>query len=185
MVILLHQQGVDDKQKERKMSIKHFDNCKDVSKIKKTFKDLAFKHHPDTGGDEEVMKDINNQYQEALKTQNGKKDDSNYFYKYNEKIEKELMHKIFEIQKLQGLEIALIGCWIWVSGDTKTHKEALKAASFRWNKERLCWYYRPAEWRHTGKSKMPLEVIAARYGYKYFKERESSEKISTSKKLAA
>ena len=36
------------------------------------------------------------------------------------------------------------GCCIWVSGDTKPHRDELKSFGFRWSPKRTAWYWRPA-----------------------------------------
>ncbi|MBQ9003779.1 MAG: hypothetical protein IJ087_18190, partial [Eggerthellaceae bacterium] len=35
------------------------------------------------------------------------------------------------------------GCCIWVSGDTKPHRETLKDFGFRWSPKRSAWYWKP------------------------------------------
>lgn len=35
------------------------------------------------------------------------------------------------------------GC-IWASGDTKPHREELKALGFRWSPKQAAWYFKPA-----------------------------------------
>lgn len=35
------------------------------------------------------------------------------------------------------------GCCIWVSGDTRPHRETLKAYGFRWAPKRAAWYWKP------------------------------------------
>lgn len=42
--------------------MKYFVNCKSLEELKKEFRRLAMIHHPDRGGDVEVMKAINNEY---------------------------------------------------------------------------------------------------------------------------
>jgi len=40
-----------------------------------------------------------------------------------------------------GLTVEQSGNWWWISGDTYTHKETLKAAGGRWSKKRQQWYF--------------------------------------------
>lgn len=40
-----------------------------------------------------------------------------------------------------GLNIEVCGTWIWVSGDTRTHKEVLKEAGFKWAPKKMMWYF--------------------------------------------
>ncbi len=42
--------------------MKYFANCKSLEELKKEFRRLAMIHHPDRGGDVEMMKAINNEY---------------------------------------------------------------------------------------------------------------------------
>ncbi len=150
----------------------YFADLNSVEAIKAKFRSLAMQHHPDKGGDAEIMKEINRQYQEALKACDGKKSgDKPYHYMAN--IEEELMNKLLELLKLRGLHIALIGYWLWVSGETKQNKDALKAAGLQWHQERKCWYYKPKNWRKTRQSKGSLTDLAQKYGYR---EYETAEK---------
>lgn len=42
--------------------MKHFKNILSLEDLKKQFRNLAMQHHPDKGGDAEIMKQINNEY---------------------------------------------------------------------------------------------------------------------------
>ncbi len=42
--------------------MKYFAQCKNLEELKKEFRRLAMIHHPDRGGDAEIMKTINNEY---------------------------------------------------------------------------------------------------------------------------
>lgn len=151
------------------MNINYFLNTRTVEEIKNLYRTLAMQHHPDRGGDAEVMKEINNQYHQALKACEGQKSgESEKPYQYRADFENEIMEKLLELLKLRSLEIALIGFWIWVSGDTKSNKEALKAAGLIWHKERQQWYYKPKDWKNSKRSKGSLEELAKKYGYKGF-----------------
>lgn len=52
---------------------------------------------------------------------------------------------VLAIIHLEGLEVELCGSWLWVSGDTYQHREALKAAGYRWASKKQMWYWRPEE----------------------------------------
>jgi hypothetical protein len=140
-----------------------------VEQIKTEYKRLARLHHPDLGGDLETMKDLNNQYEAALKKCNGQKssgsDGKEHIYKYSDDVEKEIMDFIYKFLALDsGLSADLIGVWVWITGsETKRYKEELKALGCRWNPSRGCWYFRPdsCEGYSRGGS---LEQLAAKYG---------------------
>ena len=52
--------------------MKYFANCRTLDELKKEYRRLAMKHHPDHGGDTATMQAINNEYHdrfEVLKKQ--------------------------------------------------------------------------------------------------------------------
>jgi hypothetical protein len=72
--------------------MKYFKNINSLEDLKKQFKKLAFKHHPDKGGDVEVMKAINNEYdilfpvwknRDNIKTEETAESTRNEFYTQN------------------------------------------------------------------------------------------------------
>lgn len=148
-------------------SINYFAELKTVEAIKLHYRKLAKEHHPDLGGDPETMKEINSQYHMVLKSCDGQKSDG-HSYHYKQDVEEEIMMKLQELLKLRSLDIALIGFWIWVTGDTKKNKEALKSAGLKWHSKRKCWYYKPKDWKRSYHSNNDLSELADKYGYKGF-----------------
>ena len=142
-----------------------------VEAVKTRYRELAMQHHPDKGGELATMQEINNQYHAALKALDGQTQEERT-YTYKADIEQELMDKLQELLKLRSLEIALIGYWIWVTGDTKPNKDALKAAGLQWHSKRKCWYYKPAGWKKGKRSSKSLEELAGKYGYRHFETAE-------------
>ncbi|MFX5789491.1 molecular chaperone DnaJ, partial [Acinetobacter baumannii] len=76
---------------------------------------------------------INSEYEQLLKKLINQKADSNYsdkstFSNREEEIEAEIkLREVLEkIEILEGLEIEKIGLWLYVSGNTKAHKDKLK-----------------------------------------------------------
>jgi len=158
----------------------YFSGLETVESIKAHYRQLAKDNHPDLGGDAEAMKEINRQYHEALKLKDGQKSDG-YSYRYKQDIEEEIMKKLYELLKLRSLDIALIGYWIWVTGDTKKNKEALKAAGLKWHSKRKCWYYKPKDWKRSYHSNSDLSELAGKYGYKGFQTAEKENMPAKSK----
>lgn len=50
--------------------------------------------------------------------------------------------KVRALAESNGLELKETSLCLWVSGDTKAHKDELKACGCRWSKKRSAWYYR-------------------------------------------
>lgn len=151
----------------------HFANCTTVEAIKKLYRTLAMRWHPDRpGGDLETMQIINAQYHQALKAADGtqtKGDDDKYrTYTYNEETEEELIAKIKEtiatgILNSETVDLYLVGVWLWAQGDTRPVKEELKSLGFRWHKQRSCWYWHNQPYR-SFKSNSSTSSIFNKYG---------------------
>jgi len=152
----------------------HFINFKTVEEIKKHYRILAFKNHPDRGGDVKIMQEINAQYQNALKAcdmqtstdSNNKK----HTYYYNADKEQKLAEKITALLSLNMLDvdISLIGVWIWITGETKQYKEQLKKLACKWHSKRKCWYFQDGKKARYNKKNGSLNELANKYGCKNF-----------------
>ena len=46
--------------------MKYFKDLNSMEAVKKQYRKLAMKYHPDRGGDEETFKQINNEYEQAM-----------------------------------------------------------------------------------------------------------------------
>lgn len=162
----------------------YFKGCFKVEQIKKVWRKLAFENHPDRGGDTATMQDINAQYHDALKGKHGQtsynqETQKEHTYYYNEKVEREVMEKVLELLglKLEGVEVLLIGTWVWITGDTKPHKDKLgkNGAKCRWHGKRKAWYWRSAKNKCYRPSNTSLSGLAAAYGCESF---DSMEQIA-------
>ena len=64
-----------------------------------------------------------------------------------------------------GLTIEICGSWIWVSGDTREHKELLKASGYRWAPKKLMWHWRPADSKRSwGRGQYCMDEIRGKHG---------------------
>lgn len=76
-----------------------------------------------------------------------------------------LAEALASIIGLPGLSIEICGAWAWIGGDTRTHKDALKAAGCRWAPAKKLWYYRPEGWRaYKRGAESNMDEIRAKYG---------------------
>ena len=48
------------------MKTQYFQGCSSLDEVKRKYKELALKHHPDRGGDTRIMQAVNNEY-DAIK----------------------------------------------------------------------------------------------------------------------
>lgn len=63
-----------------------------------------------------------------------------------------------------GLTIEICGSWIWVSGDTRPHREALKAASYKWAPKKMMWHYSPSGKKTWSRGNWDMDKIRATHG---------------------
>ena len=152
--------------------MKYFNECKTIEEVKKTYKKLALQNHPDRGGSTEVMQSINNEYSFAIANiANGTQ-----FQDEDIKIAEDFQKIINELINLEGLIIDIVGNWLWVYGDTKTHKEAIKSVGLWWAKKKKKWYYRPANAK-GGNGKKTYEQITSKYGVKTVKSNGTNGRL--------
>lgn len=152
-----------------------FEGVKLVEDIKKLYKTLAMRYHPDRGGDTATMQELNRQYQIALKRADGqtsynKETEREHTYKYDAAIELAVMEFVGKvissgILDTGKVEAYIIGTWVWIMGDTKPISKQLGKDGLGciWHGKRVAWYYTPEEKRHHY-SKQGFEHLAAKYG---------------------
>ena len=141
------------------------ENIRTLEKLKKVYHRLCLKLHPDVGGSDEEMKILNAEYEtlfERVKNIHVNKDGETYERETDETPE-EFQWLIAELLKLDGIEIEIIGCFVWVSGNTKPHKEHLKALGFRWHGKKKCWYKSLAGYSRWNGGEYSMDEIRMMY----------------------
>ncbi|MGL4927739.1 MAG: DnaJ domain-containing protein [Plesiomonas shigelloides] len=134
--------------------------------IKATYKKLALKYHPDRNPlGAELMKAINAAFEMLINNIDNlskyQASEPEACYNYGEELEAVLN----TLNQLNGIIFEVIGNWVWISGETKTHKEALKELRCKWASKKKQWYYRPEEHRSRRNSKEhSIDEIRAKYG---------------------
>lgn len=159
----------------------YFKNCGTLEELKKQYRRLAMKYHPDCGGSIEIMQAINAEHDalfETLKKQHNASADE---YHQTTETAAEFRDIIEALLKFGEIVVELCGSWVWVSGNTKPHREQLKALGLRWSQNKKQWYWHHEEpgrkWRRGNTS---MEEIRRKYGSQIFNGgREEFEKIGT------
>lgn len=161
--------------------MKYFINIKTLDELKAAYRRLAMQYHPDRGGDTETMKAINNEHDELfeqLKRQHNAKADENH---QTTETPEEFRDIIEQLLKLDGLTVELCGSWLWIGGNTREHKDALKAAGCRWSNNKKLWYWRHAEdGARWSRGRRSMGEIRTKYGSQVFDasgERSGFERI--------
>ena len=126
--------------------------------IKMAWRKACSKYHPDKGGSNQMMQAVNEAYEALLNAEH--LDQPEEFTDYGD----ELNAALNAIIELAGLDIEICGSWIWVSGETRTHKDTLKAANFKWAPKKAMWHFRPDGFRSYGRGKSSMDEIRNKYG---------------------
>ena len=165
--------------------MKHFSSVTSLDDLKLQYKKLAFKNHPDRGGKTEVMQEINSEYEQLLNRiineaskdqyQDSSENGRGFWSSRSEhsEVEKKVKQAIDAIINLDGLDIEIIGVWVWVSGDTKQHKDKLKEAGFVWNRVQCKWVFIGK--KSNGRGRMTLDQMRDLHGSQKVKKTRMAE----------
>ena len=134
-----------------------------LDQCKTAYRKACSKYHPDRNpGGLEMMKAINAAW-DYLQTldwdrpaNNAESQDANYG--------DALMAFINAVVNLPGIIIEVCGSWVWLSGDTKPHKDTIKEAGGRWASKKTQWYFRPEGYRRIGRGEWSMDRIRYIYG---------------------
>ena len=148
----------------------YFIYCETLEELKAEYRKLAMQYHPDRqGGDLETMQEINNEYEqmfERLKNKH-KTAEGKAYEKATNEAPSEFIDLINALLKMQGIHIEVIGSFVWVSGNTKEHKDSLKAIGFRWHTTKKVWYKAPSDYIKRSKTKYTMQEVRNMYGVQY------------------
>jgi len=121
------------------MNTRYFETCNTLEEAKTLYKNFARAHHPDMGGDLRTMQEINAQYAEFCanfakadgyqRQQDAHAEDRKSAADFHdlEEVAEMLRIKIEFALNLEGVEVELMGFWVWLTGNTKEHKNTIKA----------------------------------------------------------
>lgn len=153
---------------------KYFENIRTLEELRKQYKELLKLHHPDNGGNLETMQEINAEYDKLFKilkdqheswnadTASTKSDYSNMKYDFAE--DEKLREMLNKIIHFDGIDIELVGAWIWVAGNTYAHKKELKELGFRWASQKKMWYWHSEAFRKRSRKTLSMDDIRNFYG---------------------
>jgi hypothetical protein len=149
--------------------MKYFEGITTIDELKKVYRKLCQLNHPDNGGNVTIMAEINNEYTKLfniLKNQHNTKaeaDTTGNTRPINECPE-EYINIISELVTLKGLTVELCGSWIWISGDTREHKDKLKSIGCRWASKKKMWYWRSEADAVKSRKTKSMDYIRNKYG---------------------
>lgn len=114
-----------------------------LPELKRQYHALALKFHPDYGGTNEDMRDLNREYEYLFNNLKNKKENFEgevYTSKEETKETPEQFINIVEaLINCHGMKLELCGDWLWASGTTMPYKERLKELNFFWCSGKKVW----------------------------------------------
>ncbi len=128
--------------------LKFFENVTTLTELRKEYRRLAFIYHPDKGGDTVLMQILNDQYErlsekfikENVDFSEGRKE-------YVMQVSEEIRDMLDRIMFLKGVDIEVIGGWIWITGNTFAIRTTLKSLGFLFSHPKTAWYWHKGEYR--------------------------------------
>lgn len=146
----------------------YFENVKSVEELRKRYRELLKEHHPDNGGNEDTMKQINAEYDRLFAILSREKQSDRENTDYDEKAkndENNAFKTVINAIISFNMKIELIGNWIWCF-DCYAYKDRLKELGFKYAPKKKAWVWHYGEYKRHYKGEISLEDIRIRYGSK-------------------
>lgn len=155
----------------------YFSNVQTLEELRKQYRDLLKKYHPDNAnGSTEATQEINAEYdrlfkmlkeQHDSKSADGNQGSNKSAYsnmKYDFSEDAKLREVLQKVINFDGINIEIVGCWIWVDGNTYGYKDILKEIGFKWAREKKKWYFHTEAFRKRSHKKLSMDDIRNYYG---------------------
>lgn len=159
----------------------YFENVGTLEELRRQYKNLIKKFHPDNGGTVEDTQAINAEYAELFKVlkdvhekEEAEKDfhsdyNKNMFDFENDEALREMLSRIINF----NMDIEIIGAWIWCF-NSYNYKKELKDLGFKYAGKKKAWYFHTEKFRKSSRKDLSIDDIRNYYG---------STKIENEKKL--
>jgi hypothetical protein len=125
--------------------------------VKLAYRRASMKFHPDRNPAGLVMMQAINAAYALISEFTGNLEPANGY-------DEMLNDAINAVVTCEGIIIEVCGNWVWLSGDTKTHKEIIKASGFKWGNVKKMWYFRPEEWKSSNRKNNSIDDIRSVHG---------------------
>jgi curved DNA-binding protein CbpA len=135
-----------------------FQSVTNLEELKKQYRKLALKHHPDKGGNEKDFIQLKKEYDQLFEKLNKTEETSNAY--------KNIIDSLINFD----IDLEIIGTWVWVSGpNTFAIKDQLKELGFKWAGKKKAWYWHEGEYKAMHKKNFSLDEIRTMHEVKKIK----------------
>lgn len=127
--------------------MEYFENVSSIEKLRKRYRQLLKKHHPDNGGDVSIMQEINSQYDALFDVLSRSKSTDGKTYT---KEDDEQFRAILDAISGFNMAFEIIGSWIWCFG-CYPYREQLKSLNFSYAPKKKAWTWHSEPYRRHHK----------------------------------
>ena len=158
--------------------------------VKKLYRTLAAKYHPDKGGDTRTMQEINADYDKAMKiaisgegNEARAKAETSAIKPLREAIE-------FAVTLPDDVKVVIRGLWLWLEGNTFKAKDQIKSFTssdgnrFKWASQKKAWFFAAVPSRNR-RGEMSFAEIESLYGREDVKDRKSRRALNPGDPITA
>ncbi len=141
-----------------------------TKELKTQFRNLCKVMHPDKGGNPEQFKEMLSEYQKLLEFafDGTEEERKNHSFRSEVKSDIFVWEKAQELLKtitVGGIELDIVGSWIWISGNTFQARNELKSFGCRYSKAKKSWYwFNNIKDSKKRKGSLSLKKIKERFG---------------------
>lgn len=132
--------------------------------LKKAWRAACIKHHPDKGGNIEIMKLVNAAYDVLKNSETWWTGEQERTAKKTAPLTETMTKIIDELAHIAGLKIEIIGAWLWISGITYPHKDILKKAGMKFSGNKKAWYYHEDTYKKNNSKMFSLDQLRNMHG---------------------
>ena len=153
----------------------YFNNVRTLEELRRQYKELLKKHHLDNPqGSTAATQEINAEYDRLFRLLKDKHENNsdNITHKeseysknmYDWENDRSLREVLQKIINFDGIEIEIVGAWIWLSGNTYNYKKELKELGFKWASQKKQWYFHTDIFRKKSHKSLSMDDIRSYYG---------------------
>ena len=156
---------------------KYFEGCHTCEDVKRFYKNLAKKLHPDCGGDAEEFKKMSQEYEKAFNAYKNihMNAEGETYEKETTETPEQYADIINKVIHFEGVTVEIIGSWIWLSGATMLYKDQIKEAGFWWSSSKKAWYWNGSDKKSYRRGNYSMKELRSLWGSKEVVEEEQKK----------
>lgn len=157
---------------------KYLKNIQTIEQLKREYRKLAKKLHPDNGGSTAEMQILNAEYAEwhkVVKNIHEAADGSTYEKENTENVN--AYPAIIQAIINFNIDIEIVGSWVWCFNAYEC-KDELKKLGFRWASKKKAWYWHSDEDSTANRKPLSMDKIRELHGSEQIKKHEVAKMLT-------